>query len=73
LIGHYRAMLIAAMRRHLAVSSPFYERGGQGPWWREQAEAIAEGHAWCTRQLAAAGDAQFVLAGDRLVLRDRVA
>ena len=33
LIGHYRAVLIAAMRRHLAVSSPFYERGGKGPWW----------------------------------------
>jgi len=69
LIGHYRAMLIAAMRRHLAVSSPFYERGGQGPWWRDQADALAQGHAWCTRQLAAAGDAQFVLVGDRIALR----
>ncbi|WP_428334717.1 hypothetical protein [Novosphingobium sp.] len=73
MIGHYRAMLIAAMRRHLAVSAPFYERGGQGPWWREQAEATARGHAWCTRQLAAAGEAQFVLIGDRIALRDRVA
>ncbi|WP_420383774.1 hypothetical protein [Novosphingobium sp.] len=73
MIGHYRAMLIAAMRRHLAVSAPFYERGGQGTWWREQAEATARGHAWCTRQLAAAGEAQFVLIGDRIALRDRVA
>jgi len=73
LIGHYRAMLIAAMRRHLAVSAPFYQRGGQGAWWREQAEATALGHAWCTRQLAAAGDAQFMLIGDRIALRDRVA
>ncbi|WP_231730382.1 hypothetical protein [Novosphingobium sp. Fuku2-ISO-50] len=70
LIGHYRAMLIAAMRRHLAVSWPFYARGGTGPWWQEQAEALAEGHAWCTRQLAAAGEARFVLAGNRLVPRD---
>ena len=72
LTGHYRAMLIAAMRRHLAVSSLFYQRGGQGPWWREQAEALAHGHVWCTRQLAAVGDAQFVLVGDRITLRDRV-
>jgi len=71
--GHYRAMVIAAMRRHLAVSWPFYARGGPGAWWREQADALAEGHAWCTRQLAAAGEARFVLAGDRLVPRDRAA
>jgi flavin-dependent dehydrogenase len=70
LAGHYRAMLIAAMRRHLAVSWPFYERGGNGPWWREQADALAQGHDWCTRQLAAAGEARFVLAGDRLVARE---
>ncbi len=73
LIAHYRVMLIAAMRRHLAASAPFYERGGHGAWWRAQAAAIAQGHAWCTQQLALAGEAQFMLAGDRLITRERVA
>lgn len=70
LIGHYRLMLIAAMRRHLASAHPFYAAGGEGPWWQAQADALAEGHAWCTAQLAAAGEARFVLAGNRLRRRD---
>jgi hypothetical protein len=70
LCAHYRAMLIAAMRRHLTVSWPFYTRGGDSAWWRAQADAIAHGHDWCTRQLAAAGEARFVLAGDRLQPRE---
>ena len=70
LLAHYRAMMIAAMRRHLTVSWPFYARGGRGPWWDEEAAALAEGHAWCTRQLAEAGEARFILAGDRLIPRD---
>lgn len=71
--AHYRAMVIAAMRRHLAASLPFYTHGGRSDWWQEEAAALAEGHAWCTRQLAEAGEPGFVLAGDRLVRRDRVA
>lgn len=73
LSSHYRAMLIAAMRRHLAVSWPFYARGGRSAWWQDEAAALAEGHAWCTRQLAEAGEARFMLAGDRLVARDMAA
>lgn len=73
LIGHYRAMLIAAMRRHLAACLPFYQRGGTGAWWQDQAEALARGHAWCTRELAQAGEPRFVLAGDRLLRRDHAA
>jgi len=69
LTGHYRSMMIAAMRRHLTVSWPFYARGGRSQWWAGQADALAEGHAWCTRQLAEAGEARFVLAGDRLIAR----
>jgi hypothetical protein len=69
-LAHYRAMMIAAMRRHLTQSWPFYARGGQSPWWQAQAAALAEGHAWCTRQLAEAGEARFMLSGDRLVARD---
>ena len=73
LTGHYRLMLIAAMRRHLAGAYPFYAAGGDGPWWRQQSDAMAAGHAWCTAQLAEAGEARFVLAGDRLVRRDVLA
>lgn len=72
LIGHYRLMLIAAMRRHLANAHPFYAAGGQGSWWQAQADALARGHAWCTAQLAEAGEARFVLAGNRLRRRDPV-
>jgi hypothetical protein len=68
--AHYRAMMIAAMRRHLGQSWTFYDRGGRGPWWRVQADALAQAHAWCTRQLAEAGEARFILSGDRLVPRD---
>jgi hypothetical protein len=68
--AHYRARMIATMRRHLAVSWPFYARGGRSAWWQDEAAALAEGHAWCTRQLAEAGEAQFTLAGDRLIARD---
>jgi len=73
LLGHYRAMMIAAMRRHLTISWPFYARAGNSAWWREAADQLAEGHAWCTRQLAAAGEARFVLVGDRLILREQAA
>jgi hypothetical protein len=69
-LAHYRSMMIAAMRRHLAVAWPFYARGGHSPWWQAQADALAEGHAWCTRQLAEAGEARFMLNGDRLIARD---
>lgn len=70
LCAHYRAMMIAAMRRHLGTSWPFYARGGESAWWQAEAAALAQGHAWCTRQLAEAGEARFVLVGDRLVTRD---
>lgn len=69
-LAHYRAMMIAALRRHLQVSLPFYRTGGASPWWQDQAEALAEGHAWCTRQLAQAGDPRFVLRGTALEPRD---
>ena len=67
--AHYRAMMIAAMRRHLGMSWPFYARGGDSAWWRDEAAALAEGHDWCTRQLAEAGEARFMLTGDRLTAR----
>jgi hypothetical protein len=69
LLRHYRAMLIAALRRHLAACLPFYERGGVGAWWREQAQATANGHAWCTKMLSSEPEPRFVLVGNRLVAR----
>lgn len=69
LLRHYRAMLIAALRRHLAACLPFYQRGGTGAWWQEQAEATAQGHAWCTQMLAVEPEPAFVLVGSRLVPR----
>jgi len=69
LLRHYRAMLIAALRRHLAACLPFYQRGGSSAWWQEQAEATAAGHAWCTGILADEPEPGFVLAGSRLVPR----
>lgn len=73
LLGHYRAMLVAAMRRHLQVSLPFYRSGGTSPWWREQADAAAEGHAWCTAYLAREPEPRFVLDGNTLVRRSMAA
>lgn len=69
LLRHYRAMLIAALRRHFAACLPFYQRGGSGVWWQEQAEATAVGHAWCTQMLAKEPEPAFVLTGSRLAPR----
>lgn len=69
LLRHYRAMLIAALRRHLAACLPFYQRGGTGAWWQEQAAVTAAGHAWCTQLLAQEPEPAFVLTGSRLVPR----
>ncbi len=73
LLAHYRAMLVAAMRRHLQVSLPFYRTGGTSPWWREQVQAAAEGHAWCTAILAREPEPRFVLHGNTLVRKDLAA
>lgn len=69
LVRHYRAMLIAALRRHLAACLPFYQHGGSSAWWREQAEATAQGHQWCTQMLAVEPEPAFALHGTRLVAR----
>jgi hypothetical protein len=69
LLRHYRAMHIAALRRHLAACLPFYQRGGTGVWWQEQAKVTAAGHAWCTQLLAQEPEPAFVLTGSRLVPR----
>lgn len=69
LLIHFRSMLIAAMRRHLILCLQFYRGGGAGDWWEAQCDALAQGHAWCTRQLAALPEPRFELHGFRLVPR----
>nr|WP_245405867.1 hypothetical protein [Sphingobium sp. Sx8-8] len=69
LLGHYRAMMTAALRRHLRLCADFYASGGSGPWWRAQQRAIAEGFAACTARLEREAPPRFALEGFRLVRR----
>lgn len=69
LTSHYQSMLIAAMRRHLQISMSFYQSGGTSPWWREQADAVAQGYHWCTARLARMPEPRFLLNGTRLIPR----
>ena len=70
LLGHYRAMMTAAMRRHLRLCSEFYASGGTGPWWRAQQEALAEGFAACSARLEREPPPRYALKGFRLVPRE---
>lgn len=70
---HYASMMLASMRRHLLHSLQFYRSGGDGAWWREQARALAEGHAWCTARLSRMPEPRFLLRGFDLVLREDAA
>jgi ATP-binding cassette subfamily B protein len=54
--AHYAAMLVATMRRHLAMCSEFYRTGGDTPWWDGELAALVEGHRWCTATLATAAE-----------------
>ncbi|MBH1991618.1 MAG: hypothetical protein I8H86_01890 [Sphingomonadaceae bacterium] len=69
LLTHYQSMLIAAMRRHLALCAQFYATGGQGDWWRTQHDALMAGHHQCTGLLAKLPEPRFMLDGLRLVPR----
>jgi hypothetical protein len=73
LLDHYDAALIAAMRRHLALSADFYGAGGDGPWWRGELQHLVDGHRWCTQRLEAAGEPAFRLSGFDLVERELAA
>ncbi len=73
LLTHYQSMLIAAMRRHLALCAQFYASGGTGDWWRAQHDALMDGHRWCTGLLAKMPEPAFVLDGFRLVPRRQAA
>ncbi|MFM6829279.1 MAG: hypothetical protein ACKOVA_02910, partial [Novosphingobium sp.] len=70
---HYHSMLLAAMRRHLQMSLPFYGGAGSAPWWRDQYAAARAGYDWCTAHLAAMPEPRFALHGFDLVRRDLAA
>lgn len=73
LITHYQSMLLAAMRRHLQLSLPFYGGAGSLPWWREQYAASRSGYDWCTARLATMPEPRFALHGFDLVRRELAA
>lgn len=70
LLRHYDLMMIAAMRRHLKLCADYYEAMGPRPWWQDELSALAEGHRWCTAQLAGAPEPRFVLRDFRLEPRE---
>ena len=69
LLEHYDSILIAAMRRHLALCADFYRSGGDSAWWRGELETLVEGHRWCTERLMTAAEPRFELQGFDLVPR----
>lgn len=69
LLEHYESVLIAAMRRHLALCADFYRSGGDGAWWQRELEMLIEGHRWCTERLASAAEPRYELKGFELVSR----
>jgi hypothetical protein len=73
LLRHYDLMTIAAMRRHLKHCADYYEAMGPRPWWQAELQALAEGHRWCTAQLAGAPQPRFVLRDFRLEPREAAA
>ena len=73
LTTHYHSMLLAAMRRHLQLSLPFYGGAGSARWWRAQYAASRAGYDWCTAQLATMPEPRFALHDFDLVRRELVA
>ena len=70
LAGHYQAMMVASMRRHLRLCAEFYASGGDSAWWHSQQQALAEGFAQCSALLEREPAPRFALDGYRLVRRE---
>lgn len=73
LLTHYHSMLLAAMRRHLQLSLPFYAQGGTSEWWQQQFAAARAGYDACTARLGALPPPRFALRGFDLVPREQAA
>jgi hypothetical protein len=62
---HYRARLIAAFQRHLALCQSFYDAPGCA-WWEGESQALKKGIAWCSAQLRQTGSFHYRLEDYRL-------
>jgi hypothetical protein len=62
-VAHYRNRLVAGFKRHLEVCLEFYQTGGHGPWWNQEANALRTGLLWCRRQLDGARGFRYRLNG----------
>lgn len=71
LFAHYQTRLTAAMARHLALCADFYRKGGTGPWWQAELDALDKGQRWCAAKLVAAGEPQWQLRNDALTVYNR--
>jgi 2-polyprenyl-6-methoxyphenol hydroxylase-like FAD-dependent oxidoreductase len=73
LCNHYHAMLLAALRRHLQLSLPFYAGGGTSPWWQNQFATARAGYDTTTALLGHQPEPRFALSGFDLIRRERAA
>ncbi|MFN3552798.1 MAG: hypothetical protein ACK4UL_06780 [Novosphingobium meiothermophilum] len=69
LAEHYHSLLLAALRRHLQLSLPFYANGGTGRWWHEHYASTRAGYDQTTALLARRSEPRFALHGFDLVRR----
>lgn len=70
LATHYHSLLLAALRRHLQLSLPFYASGGAQRWWHEQYAAARAGYDATTALLAQLPEPRYLLKGFDLVRRE---
>ena len=52
LLAHYQRRLLAGFLRHLELSLEFYRSGHGGAWWERETQALEQGVAWCSEELA---------------------
>jgi hypothetical protein len=69
--AHYRARLVGGFQRHLEVCRQFYETGGSGPWWNQEADSLRRGLDWCRVQLDGAPAFRYRLNGFALEAIDQ--
>jgi hypothetical protein len=62
-VAHYRNRLVAGFKKHLEVCLGFYQTGGNGPWWNQEANSLRRGLLWCRRQLDGASGFRYRLNG----------
>jgi hypothetical protein len=66
LLAHYEGRLTAGFRKHLEICHGFYRSGGNGDWWKNEAESLLDGLAWCDERLGSNQPFKYRLNGFRL-------